>query len=424
MRSVRATNNFIAVSANNREADINSPQDLDTTLLVALGDVLNVEPRRESNADEATGKEEPDMMYDNGQLSGGSFNFEKAQPQHFAFLAAFGLGEVATTPAGTGFLHTITPIEEDLLTYLSNPSFTAAQRYGKTVLKRLFATVVVDSFTFTFAEDSWCKAVGSLKGTGMVEDNIDEALVNAAKNAISLTLPSAVHGDDASERLDNVHRVRAELSPGVWTEVTFTAVGGAGFDELTIVAPDEATDLVDYKILYVPTEPAWCAFPPRVQESPLRVSQLTAVIGGTWDGTSFAGGREVSADVKNLEWSMNNNLQVTFAPGAGGGYASKVSRDGRSQTLQLDRDFRDAILQQAQTANEYFGIRVIAEGAEFDTGHKFQVEIIFPRVGIESAPLSLDGKKLSENTAFQVLQDDTHGSVIVRVKNQVAAYAA
>lgn len=424
MRSSRATNNLIAVSAGYRETDINTFQDLDTTMLVSLTDVINIEPRRESNADEATGKEEPDMMYDNGQLVSASFNFDRAQPQHFAFLAAFALGVCATTPAGTGYLHTITPIEEDLLLQLSNPSFTAGERYGNSIIKRRFASMVVDSLTFTFQEDSWCQAKGSVKGTGLVEGNFSEATVNAAKNAATLTLPAAVHGSTAAERLDNVHRVRVELDSGEWTEVEFSAVGGAGFDELAITAPDSATDLVDYKVLYIPTEPAWCAFPSRVTESPLRVSQLTAVVGGAFDGADFKGGREVSADVKTMEWTLNNNMNVSFAPGADGGYASKIIRDGRQQTVKLDKTFRDAILQQAQMDNEYFGVRMLAEGAIYDTGHKFQVEIIFPRVGIESAPISVDGKILSESTTFSVFQDDIHGSVIVRVKNQVSRYAA
>ena len=95
MRSFRATHNLIAVSANNRETAINTEQTLDTSLLVSMTDVINLESRRESNANELTGKEEPDTIYDLGGLASGAFNFEKAQPQHFGFLASYGLGSVS-----------------------------------------------------------------------------------------------------------------------------------------------------------------------------------------------------------------------------------------------------------------------------------------------------------------------------------------
>ncbi|WP_319543157.1 hypothetical protein [uncultured Pseudodesulfovibrio sp.] len=425
MRSGRATHNQIAVSANQSETGLNEYQALDTTLLVSLSDILSVDPRRESNADELTGKEEPDTMYDNGQLAAGSFNFDKAQPQHFAFLASYGLGQCVSTAAGTGKLHTITPIDRDLDLNRSNPSFTAGQRYGDTVLKRLFASMFVDSFTFTFQEDSWCKASGSLKGTGKVEETVIEETVNAAKNATTLALAAnGVHGSTAQERLDSIHRVRVELAPGEWHEVDVTGVSAATPAELTITAPDAAADLVNYKVLYAFTEPAWCSFPSRVVESPLRVAQMTAHIGGKYDGTAFKGGRELSSELKLVEWSMSNNMQIKFAPGAGGAYASKAFRDGRSQTLKLDRDFRDAILQMGMQTNEYFSIHILAEGAEFDTGHKYQVEVILPKIGIKNTSASVDGKLLSESTEFIVLQDAAHGSAIVKIKNLVAGYAA
>jgi hypothetical protein len=407
------------------ETGLNEFQTLDTTLLVSLTDVITMDPRRESNADELTGKEEPDTMYDNGQLSGGSFNFDKAQPQHFAFLAAFGLGEINTVAAGAGYEHTITPIRKDLDLERSNPSFTAGQRYGDTVLKRRCASLFVDGFTFTFQEDSWCKASGSLKGTGKAETNILKETVNAAKNVTSLVLAAnGVEGSTAQDRLDSIHRIRVELAPGEWHEVEYTVVSADTPAQITITAPDVATDLVDYEILYVPTEAAWCSFPARVVESPLRVAQMTAVIGGSYDGSTIKGGRELSSELKLVEWAMNNNMQVKFAPGAGGAYASKAFRDGRTQTLKIDRDFRDAIFQQGMDDNEYFSLHILAEGAEFDTGHKYQVEIILPKIGIQTSSPSVDGKLLAENTEFIVLEDDVHGSAIVKIKNLVANYAA
>jgi hypothetical protein len=420
-----ATHDLVAVSAYAKETAINTEQTLDLTVLTALGDIINLEYRRESNENEATGHEEPDTIYDLGNLASGSFNFEKAQPQHFALLAAFGLGSIASAAAGSGYQHTITPIDGDLDEDRSLPSFTAAQRYGKTVLKRRFASMFVDSLTATFARDSWCKISGAIKGTGKKTDNVVEETVNAYIDGTSLTLATAaVEGATAAERLQNVQRIRVELTTGVWTEVAFSAVSAATPAVITITAPGATHDLKDFKILYIADEAAWCTFPSRVNETPLRVSEMTLKVGGTWTGSAFSGGRELQAEMKQIEWSFNNNLEIQFVPGAGGSYASRAIRNGRQQKIKLDREFREFILQQHMEDNDTLGLYILAEGAVYDSPHKYQVEIIFPKVGVLSSPISVDGKRLAEAGDLQVLEDDTYGSVIVKVKNLQATYAA
>jgi hypothetical protein len=198
------------------------------------------------------------------------------------------------------------------------------------------------------------------------------------------------------------------------------------------VAYDESTDPgtiiestdASYEILYIPTESGWMTFPARVNETPLRVSELTLVVGGAWDGSSFLGGRELQAELKSIEWSLNNNMEVQFVPGAGGTYASRAIRGGRAQKLKLDREFREFIMQQHLTDNDTIGVYIFAEGAVYDSPHKYQVEMIFPKVGLLAAPISVDGKRLAEAGDLQVLEDDTYGSVIVNVKNLQATYAA
>lgn len=424
-RSYMATHNLIAVSANTGETAINTEQTLDTTMLCALGDVINMEHRRESNENEATGKEEADSIYDLGALSNATFNFEKAQPQHFAFLIAYALGAISTAAAGSGYQHTITPIDGDLDDDRSLPSFTAAQRYGDTVLRRRFASMFVDSFTATFAKDAWCKIVGNIKGTGKVTTNVNEEVISAAKNATSLTLSAnAVHGSTAAERLQNVQRIRVELSTGVWTEVAYSAVSAATPAVISISAPGATADLVNYRVLYIPTESGWMTFPTRINETPLRVSEMTLKVGGAWDGSAFQGGRELQAELKSLDWNFNNNQAVEFVPGAGGAYASRAIRGGRNQKITLNREFREFILQQHLVENDTLGLYILAEGAVYDSPHKYQVEIIFPKVAVLASPISVDGKRLGEAGDLQVLEDDTYGSVIVNVKNLQATYAA
>lgn len=425
MRSYMATHNLIAVSANNKEPAINTEQTLDTTMLCALSDNINLDPRRESNADEATGKEEPDTVYDLGAVSGMPMTFNRAQAQHFAFLCAYALGAITTAAAGTGYQHTITPIDGNLDDDRSLPSFTAAQRYGKTVLKRRFTSMFVDSLTGTFEKDSWVKLSGTVKGTGKVAKNTVEETISAAKNAVVLNLTAnGVEGASAAERLQNVQRIRVELTAGIWTEVAHSAVSDATPAAITISAPGATADLVNYKVLYIPIESDWMTFPARVAETPLRVAQMTLKVGGVWTGAAFSGGRELQGEMKNLVWQLNNNLQVSFVPGAGGAYASRASRDGRTQTLTLNRDFREYILQQHIDDNDTLGVYIKVEGAFYDDPHQYQAEIIFPMVAVLKSPISADGKRLAEAGDLVVLEDDTHGSVIVIVKNLQATYAA
>jgi len=139
----------------------------------------------------------------------------------------------------------------------------------------------VDSVTATFERDAWIKLAAQIKGTGKYTSDLVSESIEAAGNATSLTLASnAVAGSTAQERLDAVQQIIVELSTGVWTEVDYTAVSGATPAVITIVAPSESSDTVTYKVLYRPTEAEWCTFPARVTESPLRVSELTVVVGG------------------------------------------------------------------------------------------------------------------------------------------------
>lgn len=425
MRSWRAMHNLMAVSANNAETAINTEQTLDTAMLVSLSDLINLEPRRESNADELIGKEEPDDVYDLGALCSGSMTFEKAQAQHFAFLIGYALSSISTAAAGAGYEHTITPISGDLDSDRSIKSFTAAMRYGSTVLKRRFGGMFVDSFTATFARDQWCKIAGNIKGTGKVSDNITHETLTALDTATSLTLAAnAVEGSSAAERLQNVQRIIAELATGVWTEVSYSAVSDATPAVITISAPGEAGDNVSYKVLYIAEESGWMTFPSRVTETPLRVSGVTLVVGGKWNGSAFSGGRTLAGEVNSLEWTYNNALEIEQVLGGSGTYGDRCFRPGRTQTLKLDREFREYIMQQHIDDNDSFGIHILASGAAIDESHNYQVEIIFPDVAVLSAPISVNGKKLAEAGDLLPQEDGTYGSVIVKVKNIQSTYAA
>ncbi|MCK9570059.1 hypothetical protein M0R72_14040 [Candidatus Pacearchaeota archaeon] len=426
MNSIQATHNQIAVSVV-KETAINTEQTLDTSMLFAMGDVINLEPRREDNSNETIGKEEADYIYDNGALVNYTANAEKAMPQHFAFFLGFGLGAITTSAKGDGYEHLITPLDGDLDDDRSNPSFTIAQRYGKTIAKRRFASMFVDSVTATFARDAWVKLSASCKGTGKYTDDVVSETVEALDTATSLTLAAnAVAGGagagNAAARLDNVQNIVVELATGVWTEVSYTAVSDAEPAVITIVAPGAAEATVKYKILYRPDEAAWGTFPARVVESPLRVSELTVNIGGAWSGSAFVGGKTLTSEISSLEYTLANNGECQFVPGAGGDYAGRYIRQGRTQMIKLSREFKNFIMQQHITDNDTFGVYAKAEGALYDETYKYQVEMIFPMCAVMTSPVGLDGKRLSESVDIKVLEHTTYGSAIIKVQNLVAAY--
>ena len=426
MRSIRANHNIIAVSAYAQETAINTAQTLDLSLLASVGDIISIEPRRESNRDELTGKEEADTIYDLGNTAALTLNFPKAQPQHFAFLYAYALGTAAAAAAGNGYSHTITPKDGDLEAARSLPSFTAGQRLGKTVAKERFASMFVNGVTATFTKDDWCRIVGECIGTGKYDSSITEESITEAGDTTTLTLAAnaVAGGDSAADRLDAVHAIRAETSTGVWEDVAFSAVSDATPAVITITAPSEAVTEITFKVLYAPEEVAWMTFPSRVAETPLRVSQITFTIGGAWNGSAFVGGQELAAEVNSVEHRLSNNGTCEFTFGAGGAYAGQYFREGREQTLVLDREFRDYVMRNYMDENEYFGASILAEGAVFDDPHKYSVQIIFPRLGILKAPVTANGRRLAEAGDMQVLEHDTYGSVIVVVKNLQEEYAA
>jgi hypothetical protein len=423
MHNTRASKNLTAVSVAAGETAINTFATLDQSILVGDGDYINLDVRRENNSDEANGREEADLIYDNGATASATFNFAKLTPNQAAFALAYGLGHVETVAAGNGYLHTITPIDGDVDELRSNPSFTAMQRIGKTLTKRRFASCFVDSLTLTFDADSWVTGSASIMATGKNDSTVIEETVTALDNVTSLTLAAnAVAGSTAQERLDSVQIVRAE-SDGGMKFATITAVSSATPAVITIESLGGSGASVSYRILYSPTEPAWAPVPARIVESNLRVSEACLYLGGSWDGSAFVGGKAIGSTLTSFAYTLSNSMSLEFTPCAGGAYAGIAMRQGRGQTISLQQKMRNMLLQQYLGQNEYFGLRLICEGAEFDTGHKYTLELIFPRLGILAAPISTNNRLVAEAGDLQVLEDLSYGSVIARVKNQVAAYA-
>jgi hypothetical protein len=427
IRNFLASHNLLAVSAQQQEVAMNTEQELDTTLLVDLNTVLNYQSLKFPNREELTGKEEADRLHDLGGKVGGTLSFSRAQPQHFAFLLAYALGAVETTSVGAGgYRHRILPRSGEVDAARSNPSFTAAMRFGRQVLKRRFASCFIDQVRVEFSKDGWAKIFGGVKGSGKVSDNSQVEEVTAAYNAASLTLAAnGVEGESAAERFSNVQALKV-LNPGTqtWDEVSYTAVSGAVPGVITMTPPGGTGVLATYRVYYLPLESGWMDLPPRVEEPPLKVSQAEVYLGGRWDGTTFLGGHLLAAELRRLTWTLKNYLTPESTPGGGAGYANRAFRAGREQKLEFDRDFRDFLLARHLKDNDTLAVYLKAVGPEFETGLTYQVELVFPRVAVLTAPVRVAQRRLAEEVEFAVLEDDDFGSVIVYVQNQVSSYAA
>jgi hypothetical protein len=299
-------------------------------------------------------------------------------------------------------------------------------RFGRQVLKKRFASCFIDQVRVDFPKDGWAKITGTVKGSGKVADNTQVEEVSAAYNATSLTLgPNGVEGANAAERLSNVQAVQV-LNPATqaYDEVAYQAVSGATPAVLTITPPGDSGVLTTYHIYYLPRESGWMALPPRVEEPPLKVSQVEVTVGGRWDGSAFSGGHRLAAELRSLTWTLKNNLAPESTPGAGVNYANRAFRAGREQKLEFDRDFRDCLMAQHLKDNDTLAVYLKATGPEFEPGLPYQVELVFPRVAVLTAPVRVAGRRLAETVEFTVLEDDDFGSVTAYVQNKVDSYAA
>ncbi len=423
MRSLRATENLLAISATNAETAMNTAQTLDTSLIVGIDNIIKLDPRRETDVEEANGVEEASRVYNRGNTSSVSLSFEKMMAQHAAMFLAYGLGDCTSVAQGSGFLHTIVPRQNPFDYSRDQLGMTCGQKLAG-VSKRLFSSMFVDSVELSYAKDQFAKLSCSLKGTGKFENNVQTETVAAAGNVTSISLAAnGVQGGTAEERLDAIHQVFVELTPGVRTEVVVSAVSAATPAELTIVAPGSDTGTFNYTVMYMPTAAAWESFPPTIEESAMLVCGLTVVVGGTWNGSAFVGGRDISSEVDEVTYSLANSLSVSFAPGGCNNHANTCLRPAREQTIKLGKEMRDYIVQNYLEQNQYIGLELNLIGDEFATGETYQMKTVIPKLGILDAPLSVKDKKLAEAGDLLVLDGGTYPSVIHTIRNQASGYA-
>jgi hypothetical protein len=84
----------------------------------------------------------------------------------------------------------------------------------------------------------------------------------------------------------------------------------------------------------------------------------------------------------------------------------------------------DMLLRQLEETDGQFAIRAKAVGAEYEDGHNYEVDLIWPLCQVINPDVTVENKLLGESATIAPLWHPTYGSVIARVKNKVEKYAA
>lgn len=413
----------VAVSAHTAETALNTEQATDVMLLLPKSFMIEAKPVRKTNKDMANGREEQSLVYHEGFSLEYSLPFDMCDADTLGFLLSYHLGTDTPAASGTGFNHAITRLAARAV-----KGFTAVQRLSNAIEKERFASNFVNTLNLTFAKGAYLKADAGIKATGKVTSNLTTEEVTAAYNATTLTLAAnAVAGSTAADRLVYIHQVRCLVpATGEWVEVVCSAVSADTPAALTIVAPGGAATSTTYEVLYAPTEPAWCTLPARTDKAPMFVANLDVIVGGKYNGTTNLGGRTIGTDLMSIEWTSNRNMILEKRPvtGASAEYANFAKAGKPEQTLKLSKELRDAVLKQRMKDNETFAVRVLLIGPEYAAGENFEAELIWPQVSCMESSRKVGGDVITEDGNFAVQEGAIYSSVIIRVKNQIAQYAA
>jgi len=420
-RDYSSTHNLCAVSTD-PETETMPTRNVDLLLLSSMNDTPSIIRNRLTNSDEKTGDEEPSRIYETISRFEMPLTFERAQAQHFAFLFFFGLGAIAKEE-NTGYaVNTMTPLEKDYNDRYPLPSFTLKTREGDTVGMTTYSGVFVDELTARFETDSFAKLTAQLKGTGMQSNPLrrEEFVVNGNANLeIDLSGKPVLDG-----KHENIHKVEVYVG-NAWREVSIESLStnGATLNIYPRAELQEGTDYT-YRVYYL--ENSFASVGGNIPETPLFetplfISDVQVRAGGAWNGVSFEGGHAIDTDLKSLEYNLNNQLRFETGFNAVGSYANRVYREGRTQTIKMDKNANELLLRAYHDYNEEIGLRIKAEGADIPNTEsaKYALEMIFPKVGFTSHERSTNDKVNAESLSLTVLKTRWWPSVIVKVTTKL-----
>lgn len=425
-KSTQSMLNAVAFSRTS-ELAINQFGTIDHALISAEGDFFSLVPMRETNRGEATGEEEPTVSYDNGRTYKFGFSPKFCTYDKLAFMHGFCLGTVVTVAAGTGYKHTITPIDGYVDTDRSNPTTTGAQKLGGGTQYLRLASMAVQSCTETYTPGAWVTFASQMVATGKYEEVVSLETIPDLDNVLALILPTAVPGATDAERLANIDAIRVIYNGIEKQEIQPVAVSDDPLAVITIASLGGVGDTVNYEVVYQHPDPAWLPLPAAVEEPNIRVSQLVITIGGSWNGTAFEGGRVVCSDLGSLVVNYTNDgLEPKMTPcsaDVGQEYAGVLKRSGRTQTITLTKELRGALQDALFNKNEYIGIHIVAEGPVFPgDAENYRYERVFPKCAYMDLQKGTADSRNQETISFEVLKGDTYPSTISIIQNLVANY--
>ena len=171
--------------------------------------------------------------------------------------------------------------------------------------------------------------------------------------------------------------------------------------------------------------------PTVVGESYLRYGDVNFTRGGSISGTVAGGDLSVGgsptslkADLLSFDWTMNNQAKTFYEMGDSSGYVTRAEQGDRfQQTLTAIFEMQDDSHKSGLVNGTEYVLHIPVTGAAIAGGaFNYSCDLIFPKVVYKEAKKDRDGEVVTVNAEFQVLEETTYGSVIVKVINEQSGY--
>ncbi len=175
------------------------------------------------------------------------------------------------------------------------------------------------------------------------------------------------------------------------------------------------------------------AKPTVVAESYLRYGDVAFTRGGSLSGSVAGGDLAVGgsptafkADLRSFEWTIDNQAIPVYEMGDSSGYVTRVERgDSFSHDLKAVIEMQDDAHKTGLINGTEYVLNIPIVGGMIPGGSgtlNFTCDLIFPKVVYREAKKDRDGEMVIVNADFQVLEDSTYGTVIVKIVNEQSAY--
>ncbi len=175
------------------------------------------------------------------------------------------------------------------------------------------------------------------------------------------------------------------------------------------------------------------AKPAVIPESYLRYGDVEFTRGGSLSGSVAGGDLAVGAspvsfkgDLRSFAWTIDNQANPVYEMGDNSGHVSRAERGDRfTHELSAVFEMQDDNHKTGLINGTQYVLNIPIVGGVISGGSgafNFSVNFIFPKVVYREAKKIRDRQAVIVNAEFQVLEDPTHGSVIVKVFNEQTGY--